>query len=256
MLGACASGACAVPAGAEAVLIPPWWRAFHACGPWCPSLCPLYLPHGLCSFPFRAHGWCLVPMLCRSQCPVTVGACPSLRALPCPLAGVSLSVPCPPLACVLSLPGVAVVGWGGGGCGAPMAQAWGWVAWSHQRRFWGVSGGRRLWTASRRRASIAACGMVASGAALFRFAGVRAQISPKVCTMCTPSRLPAPPAHFTQRQSSCKAGADHQARWAGAWGGGGLSLGRWSGWRRAWTYGAGRRRGAWGSRSGGSGGWA
>ena len=30
----------------------------------------------------------------------------------------------------------------------------------------------------------------------------------------------APPAHFIQRQSSCKAGADHQARWAGASGGG------------------------------------
>ena len=35
--------------------------------------------------------------------------------------------------------------------------------------------------------------------------------------MCTPSRLPAPPAHFTQQQSSCKAGANHQVRWAGAW---------------------------------------
>ena len=35
--------------------------------------------------------------------------------------------------------------------------------------------------------------------------------------MCTPSRLPAPPAHFTQRRSSCKAEADHQAGWAGAW---------------------------------------
>ena len=37
--------------------------------------------------------------------------------------------------------------------------------------------------------------------------------------MCAPFRLPAPPAHFTQRRSTCKAGADHQARWAGAWGG-------------------------------------
>ena len=49
--------------------------------------------------------------------------------------------------------------------------------------------------------------------------GVRVRISSKVCTMCTPSCLPAPPAHFTQRQSSCKAGAHHQARWAGAFGG-------------------------------------
>ena len=42
--------------------------------------------------------------------------------------------------------------------------------------------------------------------------------------MCTPSRPPASPAHFTQRRSSCKAGADHQARWAGAWGGEGSEL--------------------------------
>ena len=62
--------------------------------------------------------------------------------------------------------------------------------------------------------------------------------------MCTPSCLAAPPAHFTQRRSSCKAGADHQARWAGAWGGEGsklevlewweddLDLWRWRVWRR------------------------
>ena len=50
-------------------------------------------------------------------------------------------------------------------------------------------------------------------------AGVRVRISSKVCTMCTASCLPAPPAHFTQRQSSYKAGAHHQARWAGALGG-------------------------------------
>ena len=66
----------------------------------------------------------------------------------------------------------------------------------------------------------------------------------KVCTMCTPSRLPTPPAHFTQRRSSCNAGADHQARWAGAWGGEGselevlewreedVDLRRWRAWRR------------------------
>ena len=62
--------------------------------------------------------------------------------------------------------------------------------------------------------------------------------------MCTPSRLPAPPAHFTQWRSYCKAGADHQARWAGAWGGEGselevlewreedVDLRRWRAWRR------------------------
>ena len=42
--------------------------------------------------------------------------------------------------------------------------------------------------------------------------------------MCTSSRLPAPPAHFTQRRSSCKAGADHQARWAGVSGGEGSEI--------------------------------
>ena len=58
--------------------------------------------------------------------------------------------------------------------------------------------------------------MMASGAASLGTAGVQVRISSMVCTMCTPSRLPAPPAHFTQQRSSCKAGADHQARWAGA----------------------------------------
>ena len=66
--------------------------------------------------------------------------------------------------------------------------------------------------------------MMASGAASLGSAGLRVQISSKRCTMCTPSRLPAPPAHFGQRRSSCKAGADHQARWAGAWGGEGSEL--------------------------------
>ena len=44
-----------------------------------------------------------------------MGACLSPWALPCPLAGVSLSPSCPSLARALSLPGVVVVGWGGGG---------------------------------------------------------------------------------------------------------------------------------------------
>ena len=46
-----------------------------------------------------------------------MGACLSPWALPCPLAGVSLFAPCPPLARALSLPGVVVVGWGGGADG-------------------------------------------------------------------------------------------------------------------------------------------
>ena len=84
--------------------------------------------------------------------------------------------------------------------------------------------------------------MMASGAASLGSAGVRVRTSSKVCTMCTPSRLPAPPAHFTQRRSSRNAGADHQARWAGAWGWEGSALGvleRWGEdvslrWWRGW----------------------
>ena len=69
-------------------------------------------------------------------------------------------------------------------------------------------------------------GLSISGAASFRLAGVRMRISSKVYTMCNPSCLPAPPAHFIQRRSSRKAGADHQARWAGPWGveGSGLEI--------------------------------
>ena len=86
--------------------------------------------------------------------------------------------------------------------------------------------------------------MMASGAASLGSAGVRMRISSKMCTMCTPSRLFAPPAHFTQRRSSCKEGADHEARWAGAWRGEGsvpgvlerqgedVDLRRWCAWRR------------------------
>ena len=55
--------------------------------------------------------------------------------------------------------------------------------------------------------------------ASFGSVGVRVRTSSKVCSMCTPSCLPAPPAHFTQRRSSYKVGADHEARCAGAWGG-------------------------------------
>ena len=150
-----------------------------------------------------------------------MGACPHLgplRALlpECPL--LSLALPLP-----LSFP--FLVWWWRGGEGVQMAQAWGWVAWSHWRRAWGVYGGRRPWTASQRSASHAACGMMASGAASLGSAGVWVHISSEVCTMCTPSRLFAPPAHLTQRRSSCKAGADHQASWAGARGGEGSMLG-------------------------------
>ena len=82
-----------------------------------------------------------------------------------------------------------------------------------------------------------------SGAASSGLAGVQGRTSSKVCSMCTPSCLPAPPAHFTKQQSSYKAGADHQARWAGALEGEGSMLGVrvrrgedvdlrwWRGWR-------------------------
>ena len=56
-------------------------------------------------------------MLCRSRCPVPMSACPSLWALPCPLASVSRSVSCPSLARALSLQGVVVVGRGGAAVG-------------------------------------------------------------------------------------------------------------------------------------------
>ena len=135
VLGACAPGGRAASAGAGAALVPLSWYALPACGSWCPPWCPLSLTLGPRSCPFLALGRFPAPKLCRFRCPVPMGACLSLGALLCPLAGVSLSVPRPPLARALSLPGVVVVGGGGG---APMAQAWGWVAWSHCRRLWGV----------------------------------------------------------------------------------------------------------------------
>ena len=88
--------------------------------------------------------------------------------------------------------------------------------------------------------------MTASGAASLGLAGFRVRISSKVCTMCIASCPPAPPADFTQRRNSRKAGADHQSRWAGAWGGEGSELEvlerRWRrlggevpyGWRGEW----------------------
>ena len=110
MLGACTSRGQALSAGGGAVLVPPLWHAVPACAPWCPPLCPLCLRHGPCSFLFLAHWWFPAPVLCRSRCPVPVGACLS----PWALAGVSLPVPCSLPARAFSFPGVVVVGWGGG----------------------------------------------------------------------------------------------------------------------------------------------
>ena len=59
---------------------------------------------------------------------------PFLAPLPeCPFLSLALPLPVPFL-----FPVWWRWGWGGGACGPPMAQAWGWVAWSHWRRVWGV----------------------------------------------------------------------------------------------------------------------
>ena len=211
--------------------------------------CPLGL--SWCPFPpclgprsrsFLVLGWCPDPLWCRFRRPVPACACPHLgpfRALLPVWSLVSLALPLP-----LSCPFLVWWWWEGrGGEGAPVAQAWGWVAWSHRRRALGGVGGAEALAASRRRASHAACGMMVSGAASLGFAGVRVRTSSKVCTVCTPLCLPAPPAHFTQRRSSCRAEGDHQARWAGARGGEGsvpgvlerrgedVDLRWWRGWR-------------------------
>ena len=260
------------------------WCALPVCAPWCQSLRPLPLCHGPWSFPLLALAWLLAPALCHPSCPVPVGACLLPWASPRPLAGVSSPFPCHSPALALSL--FTVWWWwdGGGACGAPIAHDWGSVVLSHRRRVtgWGVGG--RPWTASRKRASHAVCGMAASGAASLGLTRVRVRISSQVCTICTPARLPAPPAHFGQQQSSRKAGVDHQARWAGScWGEGSeLDVRRWR-WRQLWrglgvedVYRRGGEQearcclwggetwtwdsgggpgGAWGSGSGGGGGW-
>ena len=86
------------------------------------------------SCPFLVLGWFPAPMWCLFRRPVPMGACPHLgplRALLPECLLVSLALPLP-----LSFP-FLVWRWRGGE-GAPMAQAWGWVAWSHWRRAWGV----------------------------------------------------------------------------------------------------------------------
>ena len=112
----------------------------------------------------------------------------------------------------LPLPGAVVVGWGGGADGPglgvgglePLAEGFG-----------GVGGPEAL---DRVAEEGLPCRLRHDGLRgdLVGVGGSAGAHLPKVCTMCTPSRLPAPPAHFTQRRSSSKAGADHQERWAGA----------------------------------------
>ena len=173
-------------------------------------------------------------------------------APPCPLARVSLAAPCPPLARALPLPGVVVVGWGGG---APMAQAWGWVAWSHWRRAWGVWGGRRPWTASRRRASHAACGMRSPGRPRLGWRGCGCA-PPRRCAPCAPLlAFPLPRPTSPSGGAPAKRGQTTRRGGRGPGGGRGLSSRSWSGGGRMWTCGGGGCGGVWGSGSGGGGGW-
>ena len=94
-------------AGGGAVLVFPLWRALPVCAPWCPQLRPLPLCHGPWPCLFLALWWFSAPVLCLSRCPVPVGACLLPWASPRPLAVG------PPFA--FSLPGVVVLGRGGGG---------------------------------------------------------------------------------------------------------------------------------------------
>ena len=120
-----------------AALVPPSWYALPGCGSWRLPWCPFPPCLGPRSCPFLVLGWFPAPMWCPFRRPVPIGAClhfGPLRALlpECPL--VSLALPLP-----LSFP--FLVWWwreGHGGEWAPLAQAWGWVAWSHWRRAWGV----------------------------------------------------------------------------------------------------------------------
>ena len=136
-VGGCAPGSGGALGGGRAALVSPPWYALPGCGswrlPWClfpPCPCPR-------SCPFLVLRWFPAPMWCLLRRPVPMRACPHLGPLcavlpECPL--VSLALPLP-----LSFP--FLVWWwreGRVGEGAPMAQALGWVAWSHWRRACGV----------------------------------------------------------------------------------------------------------------------
>ena len=123
--------------GAGAALVPPSWCALPGCGSWCLPWCPLPPCLGPRSRPFLVLGWFPAPMWCRFRRPVPGSACPHLgpfRALFPECSLVPLALPLP-----LSCP--FLVWWwreGRGGEGAPAAQAWGWVAWSHRVGRWAV----------------------------------------------------------------------------------------------------------------------
>ena len=90
------------------------------------------------SVPAPAPSWSLggfLPPLCVSSGALSLWApAPHLGPLRVPLR----ECPLLSLALPLPVPFPFPVWWWWGGGGAPMAQAWGWVAWSHLRRVWGV----------------------------------------------------------------------------------------------------------------------
>ena len=124
---ACASGGRVVSTcwGDGAMVVLPVWCVPPLCASWRPSVCPLPLCRDSWSCLFLVSRCFLAPVLRCPRCPVPVGACLLPWASPCYLAA--------GLPFALSLPGVLVVGWGGG-FAAPMAHARAWVVWSHRRR--------------------------------------------------------------------------------------------------------------------------
>ena len=136
-VGGCAPGCLGVFGGGGAALVPPSWYALPGCGSWRLPWCPFPPCLGPGSRPFLVLGWFPAPMWCLFRRPVPASACPHLGPLRALLPECSLV----PLALPLPLSCPFLVWWwreGRGGEGAPAAQAWGWVAWSHWRWAWGV----------------------------------------------------------------------------------------------------------------------
>ena len=105
-----------------------------------------------------------------------------------------------------------------------MAQAWGWVAWSHWRRIWGGVGGAEALDRvpdeglpCRLRHDGLRGGLVGVGGG----AGVDLLGDVHHVQPFSPSRCPGP---LHRGAELLQTGADHQARWAGAWGGEGSEL--------------------------------
>ena len=113
-----------------AALVPPSWYALPGCGSWRLPWCPFPPCLGPRSCPFLVLGWFPAAMWCLFRRPVPMGAClqwgPSLPSC--------LSAPWCPLPSPCPCPSPSWCGGGGRGGVGPLAQAWGWVAWSHWRR--------------------------------------------------------------------------------------------------------------------------